>query len=693
MRALSTKDVSQANALSRAIVEASTLDALFAELANSLVVMLGADALVLALNGPYPTLAPERILSFGLDDGYAAEHAALLSDDPGRLRLANAWRKKLSLVLTAADLPGTPRQLEQNVVVDRLWRPRGLFHPLAIVLTLDNKRQCILSFRRKLGKQDFGDRERAISKMLMPFLAASLNQLLLREQAADLGRILERVAGDPVNQAGLIAFDSTLQLVHADASVNAIAAKLSQDAEFLHETRLKLTSGKQDAHMIVLQDDEGRQRRLVFEVAEDARGKPALVLRVDPNNASITSEDRLTAFGLTPREIQVALAVLDGMDNSQISEKFGITRTTVAKHLQQVMGKLSVRSRTQIGAKLGELVCLDRISGIDRITKRERLAIETLAQGMTSDEAAKSLNISRGTYANQLRSAAKKLEVSGRRGLLPLLRQISSGTEGRTESKSESGKKRQILNTSISIGPTQLMQSLTEAVRPHGFHATIFHTLLKTPDAELPIKPGWGVQDHNSPDFTNWRESYVQNHAYLGDPVFHASMDAVGPLISAWDLSNGRIFGDVERKLLPSEIVLARDVTQVTGALSGVAVPLNNARGETGLIIFLSEAGGPGAAQQHRRVLATLTEISTSFHSAMRPKIPEKEVHQLGDQELACLELLARGMSLDEIASALSISRRTVANLLANADRKFGSMSRYQTLSRAVAAGIVKPWP
>lgn len=51
--------------------------------------------------------------------------------------------------------------------------------------------------------------------------------------------------------------------------------------------------------------------------------------------------------GLTPTQLKVLLAVLDGQLNKQIAFQLGITESTVKAHMTAIMRKLDVRNRTQ----------------------------------------------------------------------------------------------------------------------------------------------------------------------------------------------------------------------------------------------------------------------------------------------------------------------------------------------------------
>jgi predicted ATPase/DNA-binding CsgD family transcriptional regulator len=56
--------------------------------------------------------------------------------------------------------------------------------------------------------------------------------------------------------------------------------------------------------------------------------------------------------GLTPRELQVAELVAQGLTNRQIAERLVIAERTVEGHVERIRSKLNVRSRTQVGASI-----------------------------------------------------------------------------------------------------------------------------------------------------------------------------------------------------------------------------------------------------------------------------------------------------------------------------------------------------
>jgi DNA-binding CsgD family transcriptional regulator len=57
-------------------------------------------------------------------------------------------------------------------------------------------------------------------------------------------------------------------------------------------------------------------------------------------------------YGMTPREVEVAMLLAEGCSNSTVSSRLGISPHTARHHTQRVLGKLGVHSRAEAGARL-----------------------------------------------------------------------------------------------------------------------------------------------------------------------------------------------------------------------------------------------------------------------------------------------------------------------------------------------------
>jgi len=75
------------------------------------------------------------------------------------------------------------------------------------------------------------------------------------------------------------------------------------------------------------------------------RTKEIVVVR-DPE-PFIVSQDRLEAFGITPREHEILTLIAAGLSNREIAEKLFLSENTIKTHSSRLFEKLNARRRTQ----------------------------------------------------------------------------------------------------------------------------------------------------------------------------------------------------------------------------------------------------------------------------------------------------------------------------------------------------------
>jgi DNA-binding NarL/FixJ family response regulator len=61
----------------------------------------------------------------------------------------------------------------------------------------------------------------------------------------------------------------------------------------------------------------------------------------------IRDEHKLTALGITPRELEVLQLIAEGLSNREIAERVHVSENTVKTHSSRVFDKLGARRRTQ----------------------------------------------------------------------------------------------------------------------------------------------------------------------------------------------------------------------------------------------------------------------------------------------------------------------------------------------------------
>jgi DNA-binding NarL/FixJ family response regulator len=73
----------------------------------------------------------------------------------------------------------------------------------------------------------------------------------------------------------------------------------------------------------------------------------SLVEAINLLNEQSAPNQRKT-FGLTPRELQMVAAIVEGRTNKDIAEKFSISEDTVKRHLTNIFDKLGTSNRLEL---------------------------------------------------------------------------------------------------------------------------------------------------------------------------------------------------------------------------------------------------------------------------------------------------------------------------------------------------------
>jgi DNA-binding CsgD family transcriptional regulator len=86
-------------------------------------------------------------------------------------------------------------------------------------------------------------------------------------------------------------------------------------------------------------------RRLTIRLVIDRLGARYLLLLAEERVRSLLNS--LELLGLSPREAEVLLCIIQGQNNKAIAMELGINVSTVRKHLENIYGKLGAQSRTE----------------------------------------------------------------------------------------------------------------------------------------------------------------------------------------------------------------------------------------------------------------------------------------------------------------------------------------------------------
>ncbi len=97
-------------------------------------------------------------------------------------------------------------------------------------------------------------------------------------------------------------------------------------------------------------------RRITIE--EQVLERDYIINELRQVGRDISSKDRKDSikdtYGLTRREVEVSLLIMDCMTNILIADKLGISSRTIDNHLQAIYKKLNIHNRTALARLMNQ---------------------------------------------------------------------------------------------------------------------------------------------------------------------------------------------------------------------------------------------------------------------------------------------------------------------------------------------------
>jgi DNA-binding CsgD family transcriptional regulator len=247
------------------------------------------------------------------------------------------------------------RQLHQLGLYREFYAPLAVEHQL--VLTLPATPPLVIGIALNRGRGDFSERDRLLLNLLQPHLKRAHANALMRTSIGQTLQALERVLEAEGRGVVLLRKRGEQPLLSAQAArwLDAYWGRRSGRSSALPEAVIawirQQRASASDAlsrdprASLVVQRGDNRLH-LQFLAGSDADDLDLVLLR----ETCVGQRAAPPAAPLTPREREVLQHLSQGNTDRQIAAALGISTRTVHKHVEHLLAKLRVGSRTAAAA-------------------------------------------------------------------------------------------------------------------------------------------------------------------------------------------------------------------------------------------------------------------------------------------------------------------------------------------------------
>jgi DNA-binding NarL/FixJ family response regulator len=272
-------------------------------------------------------------------------------------------RRTLGLTVTDWDELFEPNEIRRTSFYNEVVVPQRLLAPLSMLGDLGpSTLPATLSvyFDEENSARRDGHRQKQIMRLLFPSFCAGVKSYL---EFAGSRQALTAIAEDaPI---GVVVFDAKGNTRWE----NEFFRRLMESDPARERVRVEVArAGRACIQAPRFCDEPTKVRRVNKEVRTsgghyriaatfsdaqslDGTSRPiALIDRIE--NKPMTAGELALSFSLTPREIQAAQLLRRGLSTCEIAGELQISTNTVRRHVEQILLKLDVHTRTAAAAKL-----------------------------------------------------------------------------------------------------------------------------------------------------------------------------------------------------------------------------------------------------------------------------------------------------------------------------------------------------
>lgn len=255
------------------------------------------------------------------------------------------------------DAPLYNRRIRESMELhQKVFKPVGLERQMAISAPLVRGEAMLIA---GFGHKDFpehDDERHQILELLTPaFEAAIAFRTRLKSSYLETRRAMEG-AGKPF---AVVSVDGTLlflseelqsHLAGNDHRADLLSAILTMAQDSTHA--LIRNPGRALAQPVRRATIGERHHTLRARIGKAFNGDPEVHIWVEPQSGRVLNNELARAFGLTPRECEVAALIADGLRDKEIARRLSISPHTARRHSEALLRKTELSNRASLGPLL-----------------------------------------------------------------------------------------------------------------------------------------------------------------------------------------------------------------------------------------------------------------------------------------------------------------------------------------------------
>lgn len=185
-----------------------------------------------------------------------------------------------------------------------------------------------IALHRQPHERDFTERHREVLNLVIPHLSLAIYKMDVLDAISSsqgIGVFLLGESGNPI-------------------FMNSAARKILKEAKLNTIPDLNLA-----AEPTIFRTQSNSYRIRTAQVRQHAKWK---VVSLEPQPAGSNLQSKLAEYGLSKREMEVALWVVRGLSNREIADKLFICEQTVKDHIRHIFQQTQVQRRSELAARV-----------------------------------------------------------------------------------------------------------------------------------------------------------------------------------------------------------------------------------------------------------------------------------------------------------------------------------------------------